>query len=190
MSALYSPKEIVRSGLCIGCGSCVAQAPETTAHMQFDAFGQFKPTGTPAWYQKGSEAFTRTCPFSPKAKNEDQLADQLFQNPMQQDAALGHFQTAYVGYVAEENFRMQGSSGGMVSWVATELLRKGLIDGVAHVVATTDPQTEGRYFTYRISRTEAEISEGAKSRYYPVELAQVLQTIRAEPGRYAVVGIP
>jgi coenzyme F420-reducing hydrogenase beta subunit len=103
---------------------------------------------------------------------------------------LGHFQTAYVGYAAEENFRMQGSSGGMVSWVATELLRKGLIDGVAHVVATTDPQTEGRYFTYRISRTEAEISEGAKSRYYPVELAQVLQTIRAVPGRYAVVGIP
>ena len=34
------------------------------------------------------------------------------------------------------------------------------------------------------------LSEGAKSRYYPVELSQVLAEIRAVPGRYAVVGIP
>jgi coenzyme F420-reducing hydrogenase beta subunit len=118
------------------------------------------------------------------------LAAGLFPAAAAHDAALGRFQTAYVGYVAQEDFRLQGSSGGMVTWVATELLRQGLIDGVAHVVATADPQNEERFFRYRIARTEAEIRAGAKSRYYPIELSEILKTIRVVPGRYAVVGIP
>jgi coenzyme F420-reducing hydrogenase beta subunit len=48
----------------------------------------------------------------------------------------------------------------------------------------------GRHFAYRISRSINELSEGAKSRYYPVELSQVLAEIRATPGRYAIVGVP
>ena len=52
--------------------------------------------------------------------------------------------------------------------------------------------TSGRPRTrrYRLSRTEEDIRAGAKSRYYPVELSEVLRTIRAVPGRYAVVGVP
>jgi len=190
MNELLSPENIVRSGLCIGCGSCVAQANLPDTHMNFDAYGQLKPQGPPAWYHGSSESFTRTCPFSPDAKNEDELAAALYPAAEQHDAALGRFQTAYVGHVSEEDFRLQGSSGGMVTWVATELLRQGLIDGVAHVVASENPQKEGRYFHYRVARTEAEIRAGAKSRYYPIELSQILQTIREVPGRYAVVGIP
>ncbi len=190
MSQLLSPRDIVQSGLCIGCGSCVAQASQPGPHINFDAYGELKPQGSSAWLRQESESFTRTCPFSPAAHNEDQLAAQLYPTPAQRDAALGSFQTAYVGHVAEEDFRLQGSSGGMVTWVATELMRQGLIDGVAHVIATADPQTDGRYFRYRVARTETEIRAGAKSRYYPIEMSGILQTIREVPGRYAVVGIP
>ncbi|WP_207435422.1 Coenzyme F420 hydrogenase/dehydrogenase, beta subunit C-terminal domain [Sabulibacter ruber] len=190
MKEVLSPKDIVQSGLCIGCGSCVAQAHAPQVQMDFDEYGQLKPQGPSSWYQRGSEQFTQTCPFSPAAKNEDYLANLLYPTAQHQDAALGRFQSNYVGHVAEEDFRMQGSSGGMVTWVATELMRKGLIDGVAHVIATKDPQADGRYFRYRIARTEAEVREGAKSRYYPIELSEVLSLIRETPGRYAVVGIP
>ncbi|MDQ3292219.1 MAG: coenzyme F420 hydrogenase, partial [Bacteroidota bacterium] len=176
MSKLLSPKDIVRSGLCIGCGSCVAQANKPDAQMNFDDYGQLKPKGSPAWFNQPSLSFTQTCPFSPAARNEDYLANHLYPTTPQQDAAIGRFQAAYVGHVGEEDFRLQGSSGGMVTWVATELMRKGLIDGVAHVIATEDPQTEGRYFKYRIARTEAEVRAGAKSRYYPIELSGILKT--------------
>ena len=190
MHKLLSPRDMVRSGMCIGCGSCVAQADAPETHMTFDAYGHLKPHGPPAWLRRHSARFTHTCPFSPAARNEDALAAELFPTAAQSDALVGRFQTAYVGYVAEEDFRLQGSSGGMVSWVATELLRKGLIDGVAHVVATEDPHHEGRFFRYRISRTEEDIRAGATSRYYPVDLSAMLTVIRTVPGRYAVVGIP
>ena len=94
-----------------------------------------------------------------------------------------------VGQHAEDGFRADGSSGGMVTWVAIELIRRGLIDAVAHV-ASADPRRDGRFFAYRISRDEDAIRAGAKSRYYPVELSRILAEIREVPGRYAVIGIP
>lgn len=186
----YSPKDIVRSGLCIGCGICVSQSQRSDTRMRFDKYGQYKPQGPSAWFKQSSESFSRTCPFSPTAKNETELAGELFPKALQINDSIGRFQTNWVGHVLEDDFRMQGSSGGLVSWVAVELWRKGLIDGVAHVVAIKNPHSEGTYFKYRISQNEAEIREGAKSRYYPVELSEILTLIRDVPGRYAVVAVP
>ena len=89
------------------------------------------------------------------------------------DTRIGRYEHAWVGHVAEDTFRSDGSSGGMVSWVANELLRTGRVDAVAHVVAS-DPG-EGRFFRYRLSRTRAEIAEGAKSRYYPIDLTETIR---------------
>lgn len=186
-----SPKDIVRSGLCIGCGSCVAQADaESNAQMNLDRYGHFKPVGPAPWFGRPSTSFSQTCPFSTAVKNEDDLATELFPDAQNHNARIGHFQSAYVGYVVEDHFRTQGSSGGMVSWVATELLRSGLVDGVAHVAPVEDPQTQNRFFRYHIARTEEEVRAGAKSRYYPVELSDVIRTIRTVPDRYAVIGVP
>lgn len=185
-----SPLDVVRSGLCIGCGTCVAQAETPDARIDMDRFGQLRPTGPHSWLAHRSESLALTCPFSPGARNEDELGAELFPQLPDHDPWVGRMRSAYVGYVAEDGFRARGSSGGLVSWVAEELMRRGLVDGVAHVVASEDPQEEGRFFRYRISRTDAEIRQGAKSRYYPVELSEVVREIRATPGRYAVVGVP
>jgi coenzyme F420-reducing hydrogenase beta subunit len=185
----FSPRDIVNSDLCIGCGSCVARANAFASRMELDRYGQYKPTGSPEWLRRRSSEFARICPFSPGARDENELAEQLFPDAGRHDSAVGRFRAAYVGYVAEKDFRERGSSGGMVSWVLAELLRSGRIDGAAHVAAT-DPKRDGLFFRYRISRTEDEILAGAKSRYYPVELSDALGLIRANPGRYAVVGVP
>lgn len=178
------PEEIVAAGLCIGCGGCVAQSGEARARMAWDRHGQLKPE----LGLKGA-AFGRICPFAAGARNEDEIAATLYPGALHDDRLIGRFQAAYVGHAGEGGFRASGSSGGMVSWMAAELLRRGLVDGIAHVLPA-DPQTEGRFFRYAISRSEAEIRGGARSRYYPVDLSDVLRTIRRTPGRYAVVGIP
>jgi len=153
--------------------------------MRLDRFGQYKPQG-PSIAQS-SPATAAICPFSPSARNEDQIAAERFAAAIRADPLIGRYEAAYVGAATEHGYRSRGSSGGLVSWVAAELLRLGLVDGVAHVV----PGTPGSaLFTYRISRSLSEIAEGAKSRYYPVELSGVLSEIAATPGRYAVVGIP
>ncbi len=192
MTAALSPREMVRSGLCIGCGSCVAQAGADVTpspRVELDRYGNYRPTGPASWLDGRSERLARTCPFSPAAADEDVLAQELFPGAAHVDPLVGRYETAYVGYAVEEGFRGDGSSGGITSWVLAELLRTGLVDGVAHV-APTDPAADGRFFRYRIARTEAEVRAGAKSRYYPVELAEALRLIREVPGRYAVTGVP
>lgn len=174
---------MVDAGLCIGCGGCA----EGNGPLALDNFGLLKPEGQ--WTAEPTRRLARTCPFSPEAANEDTIAEALFPAATHRDSLIGSFETAYVGHVAEQAFRPEGSSGGMVSWVAAELLRRGLVDGVAHV-APADPQRDERFFTYRISRSVDEVQAGSRSRYYPVELSQVLEEIRAVPGRYAVVGVP
>ena len=197
------PRDIARAGLCIGCGSCVARmrsAPEAPhapggerPRMAFDRYGELKPAGPPAWLRHGPAAFLRICPFSPRACDETRLAAELFPEAACDDPLVGRFQSAYVGHADEGSFRANGSSGGMVSWTASELLRTGLVDAVAHVVAADPAQGDGRdsrFFRYSLSRTPEEAQAGARSRYYPVEMSEVLEQMRAVPGRYAVVGVP
>jgi coenzyme F420-reducing hydrogenase beta subunit len=185
---IVSPAEVVAAGLCIGCGSCVARSRDETAEMLWDRYGQLKPAGGD-WLRVPSARFSRTCPFAPAAMNEDELAAIQFPSSSNIDKHIGRFEAAYVGHVEEQDFRADGSSGGMVSWVAAELLKRGLVDGVVHVAAA-GAESGGRLFRYRISRTLDDVRRGAKSRYYPIDLASVLATIASTPGRYAVVGIP
>lgn len=188
----FSPKNIIDSDLCIGCGICAAYASAKgdLTYMHFDAFGQLKPKISGEWYSIPSESFSRTCPFSPSSKNEDEIAEDRFPGILKYSPGTGRFITNYIGFANEEGFRMEGSSGGMTTWVACKLMREGLIDGLAHVIPVENPQESGKFFRFSISRSEEEIRHGAKSRYYPVELSEVLKEIREIPGRYAVVAIP
>lgn len=174
---------MVDAGLCIGCGGCAAGRQP----LAWDRDGQLKPSG--AWTREPTPAFARICPFSPHIPNEDEIAAERFPAAPARDPLIGSFEQAYVGHVAEGEFRAGGSSGGMVSWVAAELLRRGLVDGVAHV-APADPTSDDRFFGYRMSRSVEDVHRGARSRYYPVEMSAMLEEIRRTPGRYAIVGVP
>lgn len=157
--------------------------------MEWDRDGFLKPRGPEDWFATPSEAFSRQCPFSPAAADEDRIAGERFADARVVDHRIGRFHAAYVGHAAEDPFRRQGSSGGLTNWVAAELLRTGAVDGIAHVAPAAVAQ-DGAFFRYRVSRTLDDLSSGSKSRYYPIELSQVLAEIRATPGRYAIVGIP
>ena len=157
--------------------------------MGFDRYGQLKPQGDRRFLGERTEAFARTCPFSPAARNEDNLAAERLAAATKTDDKLGRFSAAFVGH-AGEDVRSGGSSGGMVTWVALALLRSGRVDAVAHVAGDGRPDAEAPMFAYRLSRTEADLRGGAKSRYFPVEMSDVLREIRRTPGRYAVVGVP
>jgi coenzyme F420-reducing hydrogenase beta subunit len=188
--AAASITEIVRAGACIGCGVCAAARSDAYG-MQFDRLGMFKAQRTTTPITAREEAvLTTLCPFSECAENEDEISRRTFPHAGHDDPSVGRWESAYVGAVAEGTFRADGSSGGMMSWLLTELLRRDEIDGVIHVVPRAPSECDARLFQYRLSRTVEEIRQGAKSRYYPVEISSALAQVRAQPGRYAFVGLP
>jgi coenzyme F420-reducing hydrogenase beta subunit len=192
VSRSASISQIVEAGACIGCGACAVES-NGAYKIRFTKYGMYQPVRNPArpFSMEADKTLAgAVCPFSNVAENETELASRIFPDARNEHPAAGLWCSAYVGAVSESSFRDQGSSGGMVSWLLAELLRRGLIDGVVHVAANAPTAEDPTLFKYRLSRTPEEIRAGAKSRYYPIEFSAALEHVRAEPGRYAFVGIP
>ena len=173
---------VIPGGFCTGCGACVALAP--------DAFAMsWTPQGALAARVRDPDAVPevvdRVCPFASGGRDETDIGDRLYTG--KQHPILGRYLRCYKGYVEEGDFRRRGSSGGAGRWILTELLRRGEVDHVVQVRARGAP---GPLFEFARFDSPEEISEGARSAYYPVTLADSLLALKEKPGRYAVTAVP
>ncbi|MBD2355812.1 Coenzyme F420 hydrogenase/dehydrogenase, beta subunit C-terminal domain [Tolypothrix sp. FACHB-123] len=181
---------VVDGGYCIGCGAC-ASVSDSPITIKLDRYGRFCASLEQSNEQKNENlAILDVCPFSDTAPNEDEIGKELFAQECQHHSRIGYHLATYAGYVTENNFRKYGSSGGMGTWIITELFNHGLIDAVIHVHEQKPSETDSKLFSFRISESVEQIRAGAKSRYYPVEMSEVLSIVRNRPGRYAIVGVP
>jgi len=155
-----SLSKVVSNGYCIGCGGCAAMSDGIS--MEMSPEGQYIPRiDTEAAL---SERATAACPFTNDGPNEDVLGKALYEETCSHDPQLGWFGDLYAGHVSEGEFREKGASGGVITWIATELLER--------------------------NSSSDEIGARAKSRYYPIELSQVMELVRQTPSRYAFIGLP
>lgn len=120
---------------------------------------------------------------------ETELAQSRFPE-LPHDEWIGHYARTVVGYVEAEDFRSLGGSGGIATWLLSWLLSSGEVDAVVHVHPINEPGEDGLLFSYYISTTTDEVRRGAKSRYYPIQMAQILSIIANSDIRFAVVGVP
>ncbi|QWB95609.1 Coenzyme F420 hydrogenase/dehydrogenase, beta subunit C-terminal domain [Mycoplasmatota bacterium] len=123
--------------------------------------------------------------------NETKIGETLFSHIKQIkfNEQLGYYQNLYAGYVLEDNYREIATAGGIATWLFSELFKRDLIDGVIHVKQNKDKDSH-LLFKYDISYSVDEIKKGAKSKYYPVEMSEVLKVVKDKPGRYALIGGP
>lgn len=127
--------------------------------------------------------------MSGEGADEDSIAARLFPS-LPKDPRIGRYRRNLVGHVAQSDFRKKGGSGGFVSWILTELLERGEVDAVLHVKPASPETSGGRLFRYGISDHPDDIRAGAKSRYYPIEMSDILSRIRDDDRRFAIVGLP
>lgn len=177
---------VVAGGYCIGCGVCAV--PENSPlEIVMDEYGRYVARNRGVGNLKAD--LRNVCPFSGIGPDEDELAAELHFDGCH-DPRIGWYRDLFAGYVVEGEFRRLGTSGGMTTWILHELLQRGWVDGIIHVLPRPCGETVEPLVQYGISRTPEEILSGAKSRYYPVELSNVLRQVERAPGRYALVGLP
>lgn len=182
--------KVIDQQYCIGCGICAV--PEDSPFEMFlneDRMLQAR-VAPGRELPQDLTAFSEICPFGDTAANETEIADAVYRDLPRKHPIDGRYLANYAGYVCEDGYRDGGSSGGFGSWVQRELLAKGHVDYLVNVAATSDRGENGLLFSYRIVSSVAEVREGAKSKYYPIELSGVLKRIKESEGRYAVVGVP
>ena len=182
---------VIANGYCVGCGAC-AVPEDSPFTIGMDEYGQYQSRMNASnVFAKTESDYEKLCPFGATAPNEDEIAKQHFAETCDHNTQVGYYKGVYAGHVTEGEFRNRGSSGGMGTWVLNELLDQGLVDYIIHVKSDVDGGDLNNIpFEYHVSKTLEETQQGGKSRYYPIELSEVLKTVRNQPGRYAVVGLP
>lgn len=156
-------RSVVRNGNCSGCGACALLAPGIT--MDLDAEGFLRPVFSGREYSDHStgstneivKQFQRICPGSRVTRAVEPGASD---HPI-----FGTFISAWEGWAVDPHVREQGSSGGVLTALASWMLESGVVSEVTGVrSSSTVPQ---RSVPVRIT-SRAEALSSAGSRYAPV----------------------
>ncbi len=160
--------------------------------MALDSSGRYQPqaSSAEAFATRSGIPLSEVCPFSDPGPHENEIAAEFFSKTCSFHPAIGCYLSTHVGHVTESDQRLNSSSGGIITWLGSILLRNGLVDGIIHVASRPRCRDRAPLFAYTISRNIDELRRGSKSKYYPVELSEVLLAVSNTPGRYAVIGIP
>lgn len=182
----FGISDVVAREMCIGCGACSVvtqgsiQVTLNSKRLYCANLGNAS--------ESEIQAASSVCPFSDESLNEDQLgAPSGTHQTIQSHPILGSYSRTMVARVADDDLVLGSSSGGMASWLLSELIESGEIDGVIHVVAGN--AGSGELFEYGIS-TGAQLWRSRKSAYYSVTMGNVLETVLQQGGRYAIVALP
>lgn len=189
MSGVSGPKsisELVDLGLCTGCGACAFASPDTLA-MRMNANGHLTPVHKGGSSEPAAQELLRLCPMSGAGTDETEFAERLWPD-LPQDRQIGRYRRTLATHLVDTEARLASGSGGIVTWLAMELLRRGEVDCVIHV--KPGKTGERPLFRYAVSRSPEEVQAGAKSRYYPIELSGVLSELKARGERAAIIAIP
>lgn len=186
-------RDVLDGDYCTGCGACAYVAPNAFS-IEFDKQGKLVARVSQTAAEADIERASGVCPFAvgngPDPQDEDTLANRFFGDHLHRHPALGSYLACYAGHVADGNYREIGSSGGYISWLLCELLRRGEVDAVLHVHRRSIAENSDRLFTYAVSYSAEDVKANSKSFYYPVSLIDVLDLVRDQPGRYAITGVP
>ncbi len=171
-------RHVIKPGLCIGCGACVACS--RGGEMRYTDTGPVPsfPAG-----EQLPELAIEACPAY-RLNYPDMYMVHYGRHP--ENWLTGIAQKVWTGYAADESIRRAGASGGVLTRVLIHLLETGRVDGVIAARQGVPTPAEARAV---ICHMTAEVLECAQSVYIPVSMLDILRQL--EPGkRYAITCLP
>lgn len=173
-----NPENIVKAGLCTGCGACVFVAPDKIA-MKMSEDGFLRPIVSATLSRGELDGVGEVCPGI-SLVHEKKVA--AVSHPI-----WGPIKQANTGFSNSKRIRYQGSSGGVISALLVYLLETKKVDYVIHTIASTEDPLNN---VTVISSDIDVVINGAGSRYAPSSPVATLVEAMNRPGRYAFVGKP
>ena len=179
--------EVVQSGSCSGCGGC-SVASEGTIKMVLQSNRVYLPVTI---QENVPQSAGEACPFTsvPSRATRQKIGKTKAGAIASSDPLIGYHSMLGVGRISGPDV-WGSSSGGLTTWLLSELLNTGQIDGVIHLGSSGDRKTTDEMFAYQISRNLEEIHAGRGTKYYASTISEVFGQLGSISGRFAFVGVP
>ncbi|WP_306129237.1 Coenzyme F420 hydrogenase/dehydrogenase, beta subunit C-terminal domain [Roseovarius sp. MMSF_3350] len=172
-----SVREVVESGLCIGCGLCEALAPERWV-MRMNRHGRLRPAPVAAEESGADAEILAACPGV--VARADAQGDR-------DDAVWGSYTHMGEAWAGDPDIRFRASSGGVLTALGVHLLRTGKAAFVLHCAADPGRPMRSRWV---MSDTPEELAARAGSRYGPSDTLAGLEAALARGEPFAVIAKP
>jgi coenzyme F420 hydrogenase subunit beta len=172
--------QVVRHGLCSGCGLCEAVTGSSVIRMQLSGAGYLRPQQLADPSPAQLQVLADVCPG---VRVEHTAAtEQAPYHP-----TWGPLVAVRAGHAVDPQTRHQGSSGGGISAIANWLLETGQVEFIAQIrVASDDPLRN----ELLLSHSRDDVLAAAGSRYAPSAPLASLSQLLERGQRFAFVGKP
>lgn len=174
---------ISEDAMCIGCGLCQSIAGPDLVRMELVENGTERPVVQAPLSHEIVDRIYDTCPGT----RLEGLPESEIDDASCHDLIWGAYQSMHLAYASDPQIRFQGSTGGVLTALATYLIESGEVEFILHArAATTRPSFGER----AISTTTEEVLAAAGSRYGPTApLIDVVEQL--DQGRpFAFIGKP
>ncbi|MFC1928289.1 Coenzyme F420 hydrogenase/dehydrogenase, beta subunit C-terminal domain [Chloroflexota bacterium] len=177
-------EQVVKEGLCTGCGTCVSLCPQDAIEM---VINKSKGIYVPQLDRERCNECGICLDVCPGHSVDFKGLNSEVFGREPEDIFLGNYLKCYIGHAIDYDIRYNSASGGLVTALLIFALEEGLIDGALVTRMSEENPLEPQPF---IARTRKEIISAAKSKYCPVPVNVALKEILNEEGRFAIVGLP
>ncbi len=174
MSDRKTLQDVIDSGMCVGCGACVAADPSLS--LRFDDLRQtWQPDGP------GSEAAAEVCP----AIQVDFPALHAAVFPGAEVTQFGVVHRVMLAQSVDRDRNLRASSGGLIKELLQHYIEEEHVDGVIAL-----DHIQGTLFEPALLQTPEEVDALPGSIYHINPLDKALKILAENEGRFVVVGIP
>lgn len=166
--------QVIESGMCIGCGACVAADP--TIRLELDPVGQgYRPS------HPGDDRAVAVCPAL--QVDFDMLHERVF--PGQDVGEHGVVESVHLAQSTDEGRNMRASSGGLIKELLLQALADPEVTGVISIV-----HRGGLDFGASLVTDPGDVDSLPGSVYHALPFDGALRILSETPGRYVLVAIP
>lgn len=188
MKTKYNISYTVKNDLCLGCGLCHDECPTKSIRIS-EKNGLYVPIvdNASCINNKGCHKCSTICPGL--GIDLSAISNTLFGNDTSKkyNNLVGWYISTYSGHANNYETRYHGASGGCLTAFLSYLLDNGHI--TAAVVAENDLSQPFLNKTRLIKKSE-DLYKARSSKYCPVSFEGIINQIKEERGKVAVVGLP
>lgn len=180
MKKAESISEVVKSGLCNRCGTCVGLSG---GRITFSGrTGAYLPKVNDQSMNTDLLKYCSGCGYDFPAERE-----RIFGKATTFNVFAGAYKNIYIGNATDEGIRRTSASGGILSAILIWLLEKGRIDGAVVLGMSEKEPWLTKPF---IAKSRQEILDAAQSKYIISSVNEILPEMEKFKGRLAYVGLP